>query len=61
MYPMLLVLYWKLAKSEELEMKNQIGEQYLRYRTAVPMFIPKIHRINPFQDNVDFKSKTLFT
>ena len=59
MYPILLVLYWRLAKSEEIEMKNQFGEEYLRYRAAVPMFLPKIHGINAIQHSIAVKFKAL--
>lgn len=47
MFPILLVLYYKLAKSEESEMREQFGEGYNRYCTFVPMFLPKLHRVNP--------------
>jgi len=59
MYPILFVLYWRLAKSEEEEMKGQFGEQYVVYRTAVPMFLPRIHRVNLVQNSLAAKFKAL--
>jgi protein-S-isoprenylcysteine O-methyltransferase Ste14 len=37
MFPILLVIYYKLAKSEENEMRSQFGDQYARYSASVPM------------------------
>ena len=41
MYPILVVMYALLGKREEAEMIAQFGDEYLRYRNAVPAFIPK--------------------
>ena len=46
MFPILLLMYYKLAKSEEIEMREQFGDEYNRYCGSVPMFLPKPHRIN---------------
>lgn len=47
MFPILLLMYYKLAKSEESEMREQFGDEYNRYTASVPMFLPKLHRVNP--------------
>jgi protein-S-isoprenylcysteine O-methyltransferase Ste14 len=47
MFPILLVMYFRLAKSEENEMRDQFGDQYARYSASVPMFIPKLRRSSP--------------
>ncbi|MEM2099022.1 MAG: methyltransferase [Candidatus Bathyarchaeia archaeon] len=42
LWPLLVVLYYKLAKEEELEMEKKFGEEYKRYKSTVPMFIPRL-------------------
>jgi protein-S-isoprenylcysteine O-methyltransferase Ste14 len=42
MYPILLIMYARLAKREEADMLAQFGEEYRRYRDAVPSFIPRL-------------------
>jgi protein-S-isoprenylcysteine O-methyltransferase Ste14 len=41
MYPVLVFMYARLAKREESEMLARFGDEYRRYRNAVPAFIPK--------------------
>ena len=41
MYPVLVFMYSHLAKREEAEMLGQFGEEYRRYKAAVPAFIPR--------------------
>ena len=41
MYPILVVMYALLGRREEAEMIAQFGDEYRRYRDAVPGFIPK--------------------
>jgi len=41
MYPVLVFMYARLAKREESDMLAQFGDEYRRYRNAVPAFIPK--------------------
>ena len=45
MLPVLLVMYWRLAKSEEREVEAQFGEAYRRYSEQVPAFIPRLYRL----------------
>ncbi len=42
MYPILVVMYALLGKREEAEMVAQFGDEYRRYKDAVPAFIPKL-------------------
>jgi protein-S-isoprenylcysteine O-methyltransferase Ste14 len=41
LWPILAVLYWKLAKREDKEMEEQFGEEFLEYKRNVPAFIPR--------------------
>ncbi len=43
MLPVLLVMYWRLAKREESEVEAQFGEAYRRYAEQVPAFIPPLY------------------
>lgn len=40
MYPILLILYYKLARNEERQMLKDYGEEYLQYKDTTPMFFP---------------------
>ncbi len=39
MWPILLIQYYRLAKSEEETMEAEFGEEYLEYKRKVPMFV----------------------
>ena len=41
LFPILVVMYWRLAKHEEAESKREFGAAWDRYATAVPAFIPQ--------------------
>lgn len=41
MYPILVVMYWRLALSEEKEVKAELGDVYREYAAQVPRFVPK--------------------
>jgi protein-S-isoprenylcysteine O-methyltransferase Ste14 len=41
MYPVLVFMYARLAKREEAEMLARFGEEYRRYKDAVPAFLPR--------------------
>ena len=41
MYPVLVFMYARLAKREEAEMLERFGEEYRRYKEAVPAFLPR--------------------
>ena len=42
MWPILVFLYYNLAKKEEREMEKRFGDKYKEYKQSVPMFIPKL-------------------
>ncbi len=42
MWPILAILYYRLAKEEEKEMEERFGEEFLKYKRSVPMFIPRV-------------------
>lgn len=47
MLPVLLVMYWRLAKREEREVEAQFGEAYRRYAEQVPAFVQRFYRLGP--------------
>lgn len=47
MLPILLVMYWRLARREEQEVEAAFGDQYRRYAMAVPAFFPRIAQMFP--------------
>jgi protein-S-isoprenylcysteine O-methyltransferase Ste14 len=44
MFPVLLFVYYRLSKSEKIEMVNEFGDEYKSYMERTPMFIPKMKR-----------------
>ena len=40
MFPILLIMYWRLAITEEVEMRAQFGEEFEQYARRTPRFIP---------------------
>jgi protein-S-isoprenylcysteine O-methyltransferase Ste14 len=47
LFPILIFLYYHLAKTEENYLKEKLGEQFIQYKNTVPMFIPRFRRRNP--------------
>ena len=45
MFPVLTVMYVKLARTEERESTAEFGEAYAKYAAEVPGFIPRLSRI----------------
>ena len=43
-WPVLIAVYYRLARREEREAKARFGEAYREYRARVPMFVPQIGR-----------------
>jgi methanethiol S-methyltransferase len=41
-WPLLILVYFRLARREEADAEVQFGDAYRRYKTEVPMFIPRI-------------------
>ncbi len=46
MWPVLVVMYYRLAKREEKEAIEAFGERYEEYKRRTPMFLPSIKRSN---------------
>jgi len=42
MFPVLVVMYGYLALREEADMLAQFGDEYRRYKGAVPAFLPRL-------------------
>ncbi len=40
MFPVLVFMYWRLARREEREVAAAFGEEYARYRAQTPAFLP---------------------
>ncbi len=45
MWPILILMYYRLARKEEKEMENRFGNQYATYRQQVPMFWPRLSSV----------------
>ncbi|MGB8400423.1 methyltransferase family protein, partial [Bradyrhizobium sp.] len=45
MFPVLTVMYVKLARTEERDAKSEFGDAYARYAAGVPGFFPGLRRI----------------
>lgn len=42
MWPILMFMYYRLARREEKEMEKHFGEEYMLYKHQVPMFLPRL-------------------
>lgn len=42
MFPVLLIMYWRLALREEREVEAELGDIYRRYAASVPRFVPRL-------------------
>jgi protein-S-isoprenylcysteine O-methyltransferase Ste14 len=42
LWPVLAILYYRLAKKEDKELEERFGEEYRKYERNVPMLIPRI-------------------
>jgi protein-S-isoprenylcysteine O-methyltransferase Ste14 len=45
LWPILVFLYYRLAKEEEGKLEETFGEEYRKYKNAVPRFAPKWSRV----------------
>jgi protein-S-isoprenylcysteine O-methyltransferase Ste14 len=54
MLPVLLVMYWRLAKREERDVEAAFGERYRRYARRVPAFIPRLG--SPAQEGAEMST-----
>ncbi len=43
-WPILIVMYWRLAKKEDEEVEKEFGEPFTKYKNSVPAFIPRIRK-----------------
>ena len=41
MFPVLVFMYWRLARREEKDAREAFGEVYRRYEEDTPAFLPK--------------------
>ncbi len=46
MWPVLILMYYRLAKREEMEATEAFGERYEEYKRRTPMFFPSIRKQN---------------
>ena len=44
MWPILIVLYYRLARHEEGTLEEEFGDEFIEYRKSVPLFIPNPKR-----------------
>lgn len=44
LWPVIAVLYYRLAKTEEKDSEELFGEEYRKYKKSVPMLIPRIRK-----------------
>jgi len=42
LFPIIVLVYWLLARSEEKRVLAEFGEEYRDYQRRVPMFIPRV-------------------
>lgn len=45
LWPILVFLYYRLAKEEERKMHEQFGDEYKKYASKVPMLIPSLRKL----------------
>ncbi|MGD6809665.1 MAG: isoprenylcysteine carboxylmethyltransferase family protein [Candidatus Bathyarchaeia archaeon] len=44
MWPLLIILYYRLARQEEQEVAEKFGEEYQEYKKRTPMFFPSFKK-----------------
>jgi protein-S-isoprenylcysteine O-methyltransferase Ste14 len=42
LWPILVVLYWRLAKKEDKDMEELFGKEFVDYKNKVPGFVPRL-------------------
>jgi protein-S-isoprenylcysteine O-methyltransferase Ste14 len=42
LWPILVILYYRLAKEEDKEMEKRFGKEFQEYKHMVPMFMPRL-------------------
>jgi protein-S-isoprenylcysteine O-methyltransferase Ste14 len=53
LWPALVIVYYRLAKEEAKEIEEKFGEEYLKYKQKVPMFIPRLQIRKRVQTGLD--------
>ena len=53
LWPALVIVYYRLAKEEAKEIEEKFGEEYLKYKQKVPMFIPRLQIRKHAQTGLD--------
>jgi methanethiol S-methyltransferase len=51
MFPVLVFMYLRLARSEERESRSAFGEAYARYAARTPAWLPKLRSRNPLSSS----------
>lgn len=44
MWPVLMIMYYRLALREERQMEDTFGDEYIEYKRSVPAFVPGLRR-----------------
>lgn len=47
MWPILMLMYYRLARREEKEMESRFNDTYIAYKRQVPMFLPRLSSALP--------------
>ena len=45
MFPVLIIMYWRLSVAEERAVEAEFGDVYWRYAERVPRFVPRFEDI----------------
>ena len=51
MWPLLMIIYYRLAKKEEADMEVEFGHKYAEYRRRTGMFLPRLWVRGEFEPN----------
>jgi len=57
LFPVIVLVYWLLARSEERRALDEFGNEYRAYRQRVPMFIPRIGQWGQFVEGSNGSGK----
>ena len=52
MWPVLMFAYYKLAKREEGRLLEEFGEEFQRYKSMVPAFVPRFRRVKRVAEGI---------
>jgi protein-S-isoprenylcysteine O-methyltransferase Ste14 len=47
LWPVLVIVYYRLAKTEDKEVEEKFGEEFRKYKRAVPAFLPRLRTSSP--------------